>query len=190
MDINAVNNSSLIELKEKIGVIPKMSKRFHKYAGILARGIITKSETTSLKSILSNNALRGNLNELEVERLTEMFTQVEIGQVRITKEHTEQGLNFFKSLIYTPRGKVRAKWKTYLGNIDCDSTPDQMKYVLSNFSHFELAGFEGTNYNNYTNSYNYSPIWRAVGKDSSTFEYTQVCVSEATQRGNWTNYKK
>lgn len=173
-------NKPLENLKARFGLIEKVSKRCQRYLDIYSRGVITKQETIALKSILSDRGLRHSLTNFEVNLLTEKFESVAQSLIRITPEHTEQGLGFFKSLIYTPTGKLRAKWKQYLGAIDSNVTADDMKQIIDNFDHFELAGFQDK-YNPYGTAY-YTPIWRTIAKDKSCFEYTQCCISEA-QKG-------
>lgn len=169
-----MNNIKPLEnLKNQFGLVEKVSKRFQRYMGIVERGVITKQETINLKSILSDRGLRGKLTDYEVETLKETFETVKPGKIRITPEHTEQGLNFFKALIYTPTGKVRARWQTYLDNIDSAARPEEIREVIDNFSHFEFAGFDGVDYNAYRDAYNYMPIWRTVAKDGTAFAYTQ-----------------
>lgn len=183
--LDTIANNSFTDLKVELGLAKKIGKRCQKYMNIMERGMITKSETVVLKSILSNHALRYNLTDDEVSVLMNSFEIVDKGKVRITPEHTTQGLNFFKSLIYTPTGKIRRKALEYLDSIDSDVNAKSMKVIIDNFSHFELAGFEGNSYSHYKTSYTYSPMWRVVAKDGTDFTYTQVCVGEATGTGRW-----
>lgn len=132
--LDKIANNSFTDLKVELGLAKKIGKRCQKYLAIMERGVITKSETTVLKSILSNHALRYSLTNEEVEALTDTFETVKQGQVRITPEHTTQGLNFFKALIYTPTGKLRRKAKDYLNALDSDSDAADIKEVIDDFS--------------------------------------------------------
>lgn len=174
-------------VKEIFGLEPKgLSKRCKRYMGIMQRGIITKQETINLKSILSNHGLRGNLTHHEVSLLNETFTEVELGKIKLTPEHTEQGIKFLKALIYTPKGGLRKKWSTYIDNLNTfGSSNEFVKKTVDNFSHFELAGFEGVNYNPYRDAFHFMPIWRTVSKDGKFFEYVQCHQSEAENRSRY-----
>jgi len=174
MNLDKTNAISLTSLKESLGIVKKLSKRFHRYANIIEKGFISKQEVITLKSILSNNGLKGNLTDIEIDKLKDIhvWNGKPEYSVKINDEHTAQGLNFLKGLYKTPTGKLKRICK--LDQLDvpngyCDN--ESMMSIIENFKEFRYAGFI-ENWNGFRETY--APVWEVVSNNGSSFTYVQT----------------
>lgn len=171
-------DNSLIDLKAQLGLVKKLSKRYHKYADILAKGFVTKQEIVNLKSILNGHGLTGNLTKLEVSKLTDlheyMFKCPNI--IRIESDHTQQGLKFLTSLYKTPTGKTKKNIKLEdlkIPDSDVEICNENLIELIEDFKEFRYGGFLPGEYNAYRNQYIYSPVWEVVSNKGLSFAYVQ-----------------
>ena len=181
MNLNETNETNLRDLKETLGLLDKLSKRYHRYANIIDKGFITKQEVTNLKSIFGG-CKRNNLNDTEYNQLLDKFAHPLVNNVGnsnrllISPEHTEQGLKFLKGLYLTPTGK--RKKNSALGMLnDGDGyqlDANLVEHVLAYFSHFQFNGFREERRSSYLYSRDvYTPVWLTVATDGQCFEYEQ-----------------
>lgn len=173
-NLESINTASLTDLKEKLGLIKKLSKRYNKYANIAAKGFVTKQEIVNLKSILSGHGLVGNLTKEEIDKLTDIHeyggkpTQI----IKIEAEHTGQGLNFLKGLYKTPGGKLKKQCR--LDSLEVPDGPCDNKTmikIIEDFKEFRYAGFMGTHIGSLQTTY--SPVWEVVSNAGHSFTYVQ-----------------
>jgi len=168
---------SLRKLKEDLGVLPKFSKRYHKYATIADKGFVTKQEIVNLKSILNHHGLVHNLTSHEIKELTDIheYKGKPSKIVRIELDHTKQGLAFLQGLYKTPTGRLKKVNRlSELTIPDGPNDNESMMNIIENFKEFRYAGFEQSNYNHYSGHYSYAPVWEVVDYIGNSFTYCQT----------------
>lgn len=178
MNLEKLHETNHRKLKEKLGLLPTYSKRFHRYMDILVKGLITKQEVISLKAIFGGGK-KNNLTDTEVSEMISAYIYPilvlpdNIGHnIKITKEHTEQGLKFLKSLYLTPKGarKKTNRLNELTSTDGYDVNIKEAEDILNNFSHFQFNGFyEDCSYHQTI----YKPVWAVIAKDGEFFEYVQ-----------------
>jgi hypothetical protein len=139
-----------------------MNKLVEKYQKLISKGRMTKTEINSMRKAL------GMCSSLTKEEksviLSSFWNKVNAcGGIKITAEHTEQGLNYLKSIAFTSKG-LRRNTKDYpFGERELD--------ILRGFKEFALVGLD-EQYNGLGNVLGYSPVWQVRSK-KTFFEYVQ-----------------
>lgn len=102
------------------------------------------------------NLIKNRMNRGEDIDLSKMY---DLGGLFITPEQTQKGFDWLWNLYKTPRGVERKN--NPFGYREED--------ILENFDHFEITDFYNAG-NRYVNWY--MPVYRVIGKNGSSFEYT------------------
>lgn len=179
MNLDKVNQMSLSKLKEKMGLVEKVSKRCKRYLAIVGKGFIEKQEVINLRSIFGGYK-RNNLTDSEMEKMYNAFLYPIIDmdnvgpKIVISEDHTQQGLQYLRSLYLTPTGKLKKvnKFDTLESTDSYPVDSFQAIRIIEDFSHFQFNGFMES-YTGYGNRCEYKPVWTVIAKDGSSFDYVQ-----------------
>lgn len=138
-----------------------MNKLVNKYTALIKSNKMTKAEVNSMRKALGRCS---SLNQDEKRSILDAFyNQVDKkGGIKITEEHTTQGLNYLNKLAFTSKGQPRRTKEYPFGNREIEA--------LKTFKEFRLVGLD-EGYNGMGEMLYYAPIWLVKGKEVS-FEYT------------------
>jgi len=132
-----------------------------KYVDLIKSGKMTKTEINSMRKAL------GHCSRLPSEKKQSIIDAFQNMQnktlgIKITPEHTEQGINFLKRTAFRTNGAAR-NTKDY-------PFSDHDLGVLRNFKEFRLVGLE-TFTNVYGNIMSYESEWKVKSKSGDSFTY-------------------
>lgn len=146
------------------------NKTIEKYAKLIKGNKWTKQEINGFLKLLRGKRFVDQGTKGQIEHLMELFSEVSANKdYSITKEHSNQGLEWLKTRVLLKRGGV-AKGSGF-SHHDVD--------IIKDFDHFKFVGIHQY-YNSYTNeSTDFGPIFRIVAKDGSSIDYSPIRWSPA-----------
>lgn len=141
-----------------------MSKTFTRHAAELDTGIYGSGFIRGLKLSLNRQgrvdhgwSVGSAYSGLKSDETGILCNRIVDERPRVDAKQAEKGLAWLLKLWHTPRGTVRRN----------SPFAAREENVLRNFDHFELAGF----YADDDAEVHYQPVYRAVARDGSSFEY-------------------
>lgn len=150
-----------------------------KYVDLIKSGRMTKQEVNSMRKALGYCSKLPQEEKQNILNAMETMTNKTLG-IKITEEHTQQGINFLKRTAFTSKGIPR-NTKDYPFN-------DHDLNILRNFKEFRLVGFE-ENTNTYSGMVmSYESQWKVKAKNGDSFTY--VCGHWGKLQVIYRGYKK
>ena len=139
-----------------------MNKLVNKYVSLIKTNKMTKTEIDYMRKALG---MCSTLNAEEKKAIEDAFySQVEKkGGIKITEDHSTQGLSYLKSLAWTPKGKPRQTKNNPFAFRE--------REALLSFKEFRLVALYDC-HNGLGERTHVQPVWRVIGKRAS-FEYVQ-----------------
>jgi hypothetical protein len=118
---------------------------------------MTKSEINSMRKALSY--FSKSMSKEEKGSIVEL---VNSSSIKLTPDHTLQGINFLKNAAFKSNGVPRSTKNYPFQGTDLE--------VLQNFKEFRLTGLDEV-YNGMGEVMGYRSIWTTKGKNGNSFEY-------------------
>lgn len=140
-----------------------MNKLVKKYTTLIKSNKMTKVEINSMRKALGMSSA---LNQEEKDVIIKAFYAAveKKGGIKITQEHTDQGLKYLKNIAWTPKGKVRETKNNPFGYRE--------RAILNEFKEFRLTALEGSFNPYYGEDTHYNSVWTVIGK-TGRFDYVQ-----------------
>lgn len=130
-----------------------------KYTALIKSGTMTKSEINAMRKAL------GYCSKLPSEEKQKIMDALSGRKIRITEEHSNQGINYLKRLAFKTNGEPRRTKNFPFTAHDLET--------LNNFKEFRLVGLDEIP-NNYGEPFGYNSIWRVYSRTRGEyFDYVQ-----------------
>jgi hypothetical protein len=133
------------------------SKLFKKYKSLIKSGKMTKTEINSMRKALSY--FSKSMSKEEKQTIVDL---VNSSSIKLTTEHTEQGLNYLKSVAFKSNGSPRNTKDYPFQGTDLE--------VIQKFKEFRLTGLDEI-HNGCGEIMGYRSIWLTKSKNGNSFEY-------------------